>query len=167
MDKLKNQISFRPAIWGDAEFLMALRNDPLVWMHSIQARMVKREEHLEWFRGVLQRDDVKLFILLHEGISIGQIRYEIKQDGVFVSVAISADYRGKGIAVQALKLTGQKIFSLPKVTILKALVNENNMPSLRCFEKAGFSSVGRETHRNEYFIIMERRKTSVKWMKGG
>ena len=153
-------LSFRGAVWEDAEFLLSLRNDPSVWPHCIQARPVVRREHLEWFKDVLQRDDVKIFILLQDRISIGQVRYDLKQEGAYVSISLCVDHQGQGFGVQALKLTGQKIFSLPNVTALKALIKENNKGSLRCFENAGFCRLGRERNGNEYFMVMELRKAS-------
>jgi len=153
-------ISFRGAVWEDAEFLMSLRNDPSVWPQCIQARTVGRKEHWEWFKGVLQREDVKVFILLQDRISIGQVRYDFKQEGVYVSISLGADYRGQGFGIQALKLTGQKIFSLPNVTALKALIKEDNKGSLRCFENAGFCRVDRKKNGDEHFITMEFHKAS-------
>ena len=149
---------FRLAVWEDAEFLLVLRNDISVWPQFIQARTVGRQEHLEWFKGVLKRNDVKLFIILNEGLPAGQVRYDLKQDGAYVSIAISAAYRGKGLGAQALKLTAQKILALADVTVLKALIKENNGTSLRCFKNAGFIPAGKEKHGESYFIIMELRK---------
>ncbi len=154
------RILFRSAVLDDVEFLLSLRNDPSAWSQFIQARYVSKEEHFEWFKGVLKRDDVKVFIILYGDTSVGYVRYEINEARALVSIAISAEYRGKGFGTQALKLTGQKILCLPNVTALKALVKENNKESLRCFENVGFCRVDREKKGNEYFIIMELGKAT-------
>ncbi len=158
MNKLPAQITLRSAVWEDAEFLLSLRNDPLVCSQSIQARSVGRQEHLEWFKETLQRNDVKLFIILDNGVPVGQVRYDLKHDGALVSMAINDGHRGKGLGAQALKQTSQKIFFLPEVKVLKALIKEDNKASLRCFESTGFCPVGREKHGDGYFTLMELRK---------
>ncbi|GAB5539446.1 MAG: GNAT family N-acetyltransferase [Salibacteraceae bacterium] len=68
--------------------------------------------------------------------------FDQKNRRASIGVLTEPDFRGKGIAKSALKLTEDFCFSQLEIHSLYAEVLETNVPSRTLFEKSGFTMIG-------------------------
>ncbi len=134
------EINLKKAEQGDAEFLFELRNEPTVFEYARNNRPVERQEHLNWLEKVLIGESNKiLFVVEFEGQKAGQIRFDQLETGIFeISIALVPNFRGKGIGRTALQLGIEKMKIEQKAEKIIAVVNQQNLGSLRFFQKANF-----------------------------
>ncbi|HSR30804.1 MAG TPA: UDP-2,4-diacetamido-2,4,6-trideoxy-beta-L-altropyranose hydrolase [Anaerolineae bacterium] len=133
----------REANRDDVQVLFQWTNDPLVRQMSFHQEPIPWEEHRRWFERVTSDPGTVLLIveLLEKGKwnRCGQVR--IANNGI-VSISLSAEYRGRGLGVQALKsaitFPGTRLHN----GVLRAYIKPENMPSKRIFERVGFELVG-------------------------
>lgn len=101
------------------------RNDPLTRANSINAELVKWQDHLKW----LSINLTKVYIAELENVSIGTIRI----DGDELSWTIMPEARGKGYAQKMIRLVlDDKKF---------ARIKKSNMASLHIARKLGIRIV--------------------------
>ena len=87
----------------------------------------------------------KVFFIEAEGKRVGTISYEVKDDYVEIdSYTLLSDYRGKGIAKEALKQILEKIGP----ATVKLFTHPENTPAIINYLKAGFVIKGWE---NDHF----------------
>lgn len=140
----------RPAALEDAEKVYHLSNDPVVRACSIQNRPIAWDSHLRWFREALANTNLHFFIIESEsGEFVAQVRFLKEEGGWITSISIHADFRGKKLGERILKLA---MAQMPGEALL-AWVKVTNTPSLRLFEKAGYSYSGTDVIGEEMYRI--------------
>lgn len=103
-------------------------------MHKIEY-----EEHVNWFKSLLEDPLRKQYILEKEGIPIGSVRINIEGESAEISYLIAEKYRGKGYGTLLLrKISDEVTEHFKKVHILKGVVKKNNIASRSAFQKNGF-----------------------------
>lgn len=75
-------------------------------------------------------DQIKGFVDLYE--------FDPKNDRVGIGIIIEKDFRGKGIAEEALNILCNYCFQALKVHQIFATITEDNVASLNLFKKSGF-----------------------------
>ncbi len=68
--------------------------------------------------------------------------FEVQHARVGIGIYIHKNYTGKGYAFESLNLAINYCFTILHLKQVYSLVNANNEPSLRLFEKAGFQKSG-------------------------
>jgi len=144
------RIVVRRAELEDSDLVLAWRNDAEAIRQSVSGLAVEVAVHQQWFEGALESTTTVLLIAetkLKTGITpIGMCRFDLLKEGVFaVSINMGPNFRGRGLGVTVLQsgiafLKGE--VSAP--VAIEAVVHEGNSPSLRVFEKIGFSVFGQE-----------------------
>ena len=77
------------------------------------------------------------------GSSAGTVRADLVTDSVFeISIIVDPNYRGRGIAEQALNLLLQRIKEKYPNSEIRADVNKDNLKSINLFKKIGFEEFG-------------------------
>ena len=135
------KILLKEANFSDIEFLWYLRNQPSVYQHSINSKPVKWEEHLSWILPILLQIDkkVKLFIVKKKQTPVGQIRFNYESPSkAKISISLSEEFRGKGLAKKALELAVKHIRKDKKLKLLIAVIHKKNIVSQKLFEKLNF-----------------------------
>ncbi|MBW2996317.1 GNAT family N-acetyltransferase [Candidatus Woesearchaeota archaeon] len=167
MTKIK--IKFRSVEEKDCNFLLGLRNDPVVVRNSIVSEPVDLETHKKWFRESLKNPNRKIFIIVFEGKDIGQARFD-RQDinSAEISISIISDYRGRGLGSKVIKEACRFAFFKLGYRGIIAQIKNNNIASSKSFSKAGF--VEKEKKNNLVVMeLMEIKKglkiwsTNMKW----
>lgn len=152
-DPLKYTI--RKARLSDMENVFLLSNDPVVRGQSIHPHRISWEEHVSWFSGKIKDPDYVFNVAFDiQNKFIGQVRYEVQSESAVVSISISHDFRGKGLALPLLKKTATKIFR--KRTNLRqilAYIKPENAASSHSFIKAGYTYYQNEIINNEKYDI--------------
>jgi len=123
----------RKARMSDADFLLAMKNDPESLKWSWSHDPVNSEDHAQWFKKALFYDEPRIWIAEVRGHPVGTIRMEYKDAGDEISFTVAPEWRGRGIGtamLKAMKRTGG--------VKLVGYTDLENMASRRAFEKAGF-----------------------------
>lgn len=83
----------------DADYLLALRNDPVTRANSRSISEVPRERHMEWLAASLTDRSRRLYIAHGEhGERVGSGRLDRRHNEVELSITVNPAYRGKGYA---------------------------------------------------------------------
>ena len=94
-------------------------------------RKISLREHYIWFNKIIQAKYNKLLIIEENKKDIGQIRLElIKNRTYLIDIFVLKEYRKKGMASDALKMSEQL---LEKKSSIISIVKKNNMNSLSFF----------------------------------
>jgi|SRR3989344_887951 len=133
----------REANLGDMEFLFKLRNEPEVRAASWSFAQVECVKHVDWFHSILEDPNRMLYIMEDNGVSVGQVRYDGREDNAEVNISVSNLFYGNGYASTGLKESAKIFFEkFPLVDIIFAHIKPDNAASVRAFEKAGYEHRG-------------------------
>lgn len=137
----------RPATIYDSKQYFHWVNEPEVRQNSRDSRPISWDEHSQWFQKKLSDDNCHLYFFLVDDQPIGQVRFELENDGWLIGFSIDRECRGIGLAEVILK---NAILELRKRSNLrlKAFVKQSNIISAKVFEKIGFMMVA---IRNGYY----------------
>ena len=132
-------IKLKKADFTDIEFLFYLRNIPQYYQYYTHPKAVQWEEHINWIMPILLGTDKRdLYIITADNTKAGQVRIDYTADMAEVSVALIEDFRGKGIAFEALEKAIKKAKKEKGVNTFRAHVHQNNIASQKLFEKLGY-----------------------------
>ena len=129
------EIIIRRAEPSDMRRIFELSNDPLVRANSIHPEPIEWATHEKWFANAVVNPRLKFYLAEGaDGALIGQVRFEEREDGWLVSISLTAEFRGKGLAhvvlMKAMEMSGQQCFI--------AEISSDNLASLSLFERCGF-----------------------------
>jgi RimJ/RimL family protein N-acetyltransferase len=134
---VSDSLRLRLASRTDAEFLRALRNDPVVRSQSRNPDRVTSEEHDRWLDDVLSNSMRWLYVIEAGGHPVGQVRLDCDGAVAEISIALVHEARGRGVARAALGAAAIAARALG-VETLRAFVKETNLTSLHLFARAGY-----------------------------
>tara|TARA_Y100000589_G_scaffold332088_1_gene389166 strand:- start:10924 stop:11373 length:450 start_codon:yes stop_codon:yes gene_type:complete len=94
-------------------------------------RKISLREHNIWFNKIIKKKYNKLLIIEENRKNIGQIRLELIKINTFtIDIFILKDFRKKGVATEALKISEQLLKKNSKII---SIVKKNNINSLGFF----------------------------------
>jgi RimJ/RimL family protein N-acetyltransferase len=133
----------RPATRGDAELLLAWRNDPDTRAASFQQEPIELEEHLAWLDRRLADPGCALLVVELDDVPSGSVRLD-REDGdvAEIHISLAPQARGRGLAQLALREASERAGELLSVGRVRARVKSRNDASLRAFDAAGFERIG-------------------------
>lgn len=140
MPDLQN-MKIRGINFSDSEKLYSWVNDPLVRKNSLNSNFVTRSEHQLWFRNYLDSASSQMYILEIGDLSIGQVRFDLRNDSWYIDYSIDSKFRGLGLGKGIIKM-GLKEMKTHKVKKYVAEVRDFNLVSQRIFESIGFTLDG-------------------------
>lgn len=130
-DKLK----LRPALFDDADFLLELKNDPIMRKFAVVSHnKITKKAHMAW----LEMNIGGIFIIEEKGLRLGMFRIANGE----VSINLSTICRGRGIGSRVLRKF------CPKGVWAK-IVN-GNVPSMKIFLNNGFKIVD---YKENYYVL--------------
>lgn len=112
------------------------------------------DEHTKWFDNTIKNAQVNFYLLMHQGQCAGFVRLNPKSlndstgDKKYkeVSIALNPGCHSKGLGVKALNL----LTDLHRDGKLLAFIDENNIASVKAFERAGFGLHSQTNEGNWY-----------------
>ena len=130
----------RPATANDVDLLYSWRNDPGARENSFSREVIDGTSHGRWFEAKLEaREETRIWILIEEGVPVGQIRYDRSNASVAnISLSIDSRFRGRGLGTEILRLSAPRACQELGVQELCGLVKATNGASIVAFERAGF-----------------------------
>ncbi len=136
----------RSAQEEDVALLFEWANDPLVRKMSFNQHPISHEVHAAWFEKVLESKTIHLLVVeSYENstwIPAGAFRFD-ESDGE-VSISLGSKFRGKSLASPLIRAGMEHIGQIWSGERFIARIKPENWPSIRAFERAGFS-FSRET----------------------
>lgn len=128
----------------DCKLLWEWANDPVVRAVSFSSDPIPWEEHVGWFNARLDDPNCVFFVVLNgDGVSIGQVRYDLKGDDAVISVSIAPEFRGRDYGSRAIELASRRLFEISQdIDVIHAYIKPGNAASIRAFTKAGFQDAG-------------------------
>lgn len=159
-----DRIKLRALELSDLDFLYKLENDEAVWEVSNTTTPYSKyvlKQYLEnAHRDIYEIKQLRLVICeLEDGRPLGFVDlfdFEPKHRRVGLGILIfNESDRNKGFASEALKLIESYVFSHLNVHQIYANISEDNIVSIKLFEKLGYQKSGRKLDwlsRGEVFI---------------
>lgn len=143
-------LKVRLANSSDIKKVFELSNDDVVRANSINKFKISWENHVKWFNNHIKDLEHPFYIIENDnGDFVGQVRFDTAKENV-ISISISKNFRGKGLASDIIKICTQK----SNLKSIYAYVKITNIASKKAFIKAGYKELGIEQINNEdYFKL--------------
>ena len=152
------EIVFRDCEFSDSHLMCKWRNSVDVRLNSKNQHEISSDEHLDWFKGKLERKLREPFWAVEmDGQTVGFLRFEAVEvnSSIFeISIVVDPELRGQGIGTLIIELGILKLApSFPKTTI-RAYIRSSNIVSKKIFLKNGFSLSASKEDFDQYFLIL-------------
>ena len=125
-------VVLRPASPSDIDALYRWRMDPDTRAASLSTSAIPFEAHRAWLLDLLADSTRRLFVAECDGIPVGTIRADLRDEISELSWTVAPEHRGRGIGTQMVVLMAASI-SGP----IEAVVKAGNPASVRIAEAAG------------------------------
>lgn len=133
---------------ADIDFLYNLENDETLWEVSQMQKPFSRATLQEYLQNatqsIYQAQQLRLAIA-SQGQLVGFVdlyEFDPKNKRAGVGIVLLPEYQKKGLATEALFLLTQYAFHYLDLHQLFAEIPQDNLSSIRLFEKVGFSCIG-------------------------
>jgi len=125
------------------------RNMPDMISVTTTQKAVSWEQHLIYYPVAIASDEVLYYIIEP---NVGFIRFDRVDEEAVVSIYISEDHRGGGVAITAINMGVREVFEKWRIIKVVAVIREENERSIGAFRKCGFYPEGK--HEPEGHIRM-------------
>ena len=148
----------RPVEPGDLWALWRLVNDPAVRRAAlISSNPIPREEHRAWFRDKLASPKTRIWVLNFHGLILGVVRYDLTDpDTAEISIHVASAFRRRGLGLRMLVETRQRARDELGADRLRAIIRQENRPSIQTFTKAGFAGIDAKPVHNHPCYVYEQ-----------
>lgn len=154
MKNSKNLLSLRKVTSSDEDLLLTWTNDPLVRKGSFKNHTITKKEHKIWFNNKFKNPDVLMWIFQINNSPGGLVRLERENNEVVLSYQVAAEYRGKGLGTEMLKMAIDEVEHLWQDIKVMAYTVPGNVASVKSMEKAGFCL---ESSDNDKIVMFFKR----------
>jgi UDP-2,4-diacetamido-2,4,6-trideoxy-beta-L-altropyranose hydrolase len=142
-------VRLRPADTDDDSWLLDLQRAPGTRRYFRNPSIPGAAAHACWMRRTLGDENIVLTIIEADGQSAGMVRLDRESRNgdvarYAVSIAVSPNFRGRGIGSAALRLVRRVM----PVALLDAVILPANTASKALFLKAGFVPIGEDHYEN-------------------
>ncbi len=153
---MEGNVYLRRAGREDAELFFKWVNEPAVRANSFNTEPISWENHQKWFEKLLVDDMIRIYVLLQDNTSVGQVRLAFEDNKWQISYSIAAAYRGQGYGKIILQLAeNELIMDGHAGDTLFAEVKTDNIASQRIFTRLGYREVEckrRDAHAYEKVV---------------
>lgn len=156
--KIYNSLLIRDAKSFDAELTYKWATSPDVRKYSFDKTPIIWATHKNWFTNKINDINCEYYILMNNGRCIGSLRFDIdNENNAMISYLIDPMFHGQGygkiILEKGIERLKGKHKNLLKVT---GLVQKENIPSLKIFEKLNFQNVSTELSNCKFEKIISK-----------
>ena len=134
-------ITLRKIKKDDCYLIFDIINKNYIRDNSINNSYISYEDHLLWFNERIKNDS-SFFVVEYKNKMIGYIRFDTKNFEEQISIALYDSYHNKGIGTYAIKYALKQYSSISKFNNIFAYIIKDNIASLNCFIKSGFTVIG-------------------------
>ena len=138
-------VEIRQATMADSADVFLWRNDAVTREMSRNTALIPEDEHQQWFRESLERDDRAFFIGETEGEKIGMVRFDRRDgDDWEVNINLNPALRGRKLSLGLLKAAIGEFRGQRNPGRILATIRTVNVPSQKIFSQAGFQLAGQD-----------------------
>lgn len=110
-----------------------------------------------YFNYVTTTENVFFYKVYKERNFVGTIHLEKNDNIIYMDILIFPEFQKSGLGTKVINDIKDDIFNLSFKKI-KVSIDENNIPSLRLFEKAGFKFVSQEDELKNYEYLKNNKE---------
>ena len=140
----------RKATQDDCELFFNWANEAETRLNAVNTGLILWNDHIAWFSKRIHSSETKLYVLINGNIPVGQVRIEKEQEHYVITYSIDKQFRRQGFGKEAIGL----LLKLQPDKSFKAVVNIENDPSVKIFEKYGFVKSSFFTANEKKFVIL-------------
>ena len=133
--------TLRSARFDDGRQLFEWAVDPAVASVRLRPAEITWEGHLRWLATTLSDPDCRLFLAEDERGPCGTVRLNRQDDVATVSITVAPERRGQGMGQRLLRALEDFATARRFAPRLRALIRRQNVASLVCFEKVGYTFI--------------------------
>jgi spore coat polysaccharide biosynthesis predicted glycosyltransferase SpsG/RimJ/RimL family protein N-acetyltransferase len=147
-----DKIMIRDLNEGDIYSIFELSNKEYVRKNSINNNQISWSEHKKWFKIVSTLKSYVTYIICTKEIDfLGQIRFQIIEKKALISISLTEFILGKKLSKKLLKMSLNKFFiDYQFIELIEAIINLNNIGSIKSFESLGFKKKSDNQTFNSY-----------------
>jgi UDP-2,4-diacetamido-2,4,6-trideoxy-beta-L-altropyranose hydrolase len=135
---LKN-LKLRIADETDLLTTFTLSNDPEVRNVSFNNKEIDFKEHEKWFYEKIGNSSTLFLIAEVKDVFVGQIRFEVQEEGAVVGFSMEKHFRGEGLSYLIMQKAIDNLkVAHPTVKEVFAYIKKVNERSIRYFEQCGY-----------------------------
>lgn len=135
-----SNVYLRKAEYSDMDLLFGWANDPTVRSNSFNTSSIPYDDHVKWFKKMMENDKILQFIMMYDTTPIGQIRLNIDGDEAEIGYSIAKEYRGQGYGHSILRLVAEVVDKEhQEIKYLIAKVKPENIASNKLFQNEGYT----------------------------
>jgi RimJ/RimL family protein N-acetyltransferase len=140
MDNMGNDIELREAEFEDCDDFFRWRNHPDIRQYFFNKNKVDYEDHKKWLTEKLKSSDTKIYTALQDSKKIGVVRFEVADEKIAcVSVNLNPECLQKKLGRIIISKGTEKFISDSGLDCrIIAKIKEDNIRSIKAFEKAGY-----------------------------
>jgi RimJ/RimL family protein N-acetyltransferase len=153
--KIDPQIKLRKAALDDLQLTYQWAMDPLIRKYALSTHLISWDEHHQWFTTKITDPHCLYLIAEKQGMPIGSIRFDLKEEEAMISYLLIPKVHGKGLGKHLLCLGARILFSETPATMVKGIVLTDNIASQKTFEALGYE----RGEMNDRKITYEKRRT--------
>ena len=137
-----NDLVIRPVVFTDAALLLSWVNSAssLRWKQNT-SKPVSPMEHSKWLRSRLADPTTKIWIIVSNGVDVGQVRLEKQDDFVYTDIYLIPSARGYTKASAALNIALDAYSRSHGSQQFCALVHASNESSKKLFLRNGLKQI--------------------------
>jgi RimJ/RimL family protein N-acetyltransferase len=154
-------ITVRPARLEDARYVWTVNNHPTARAQSLSTADIPWETHAEWYRARLARPDCGFLIGLRGEEPIGVARFDVSDGEAVISLAVSAEHRGRGAGGQLIRSVTELALARSDVRVAVAYTRPTNVASRRAFLRNEYLEAGVVELSGTPMARFERRKSPI------
>lgn len=140
-----DNIYLRVADESDIDLIFQWANEPMVRKNSFSSRIITYEEHVQWYKKLLNNPCSRQYILICNEQPVGQARITAEGDTAEIGYSICVGQRSHGYGKELLHLiTEQAWKDFPEISRVIGKIKPENTASLKAFADAGYTEKYRE-----------------------
>ena len=129
---------------ADCDVVLAWANDPETRRASLTTRMITEPEHAAWFAGRIAAGDSCVFLMATtaDGVPVGNVRLERRDEAWLLSFVLAPEFRGFGLGRRIVGTALAHFTATRGRAVVDADVRHGNEASRRILEALGFRPAG-------------------------
>lgn len=138
-DLVQPGLFIRAATADDSLLYWVWSNQSHVRQYSLTSELIPLRGHINWYTNSLASETRKMWVLVKNDIPVGQVRYDkISPSMAQIGISVATTQRGHGYAVYLINETVALARQLLGISVVEAVVKNDNGASLKLFQRAGF-----------------------------
>ena len=158
-EKILGEFNIRLVREEDSEDLYNWRNDKRVSQWCCGEKNIDFTSHQKWFKSKIESDKTEIFIAENViGEKFGQVRFDETEKGTYISVNLNPDFLGRGIGAKLISSATKRYLREFKEKMIYAEIKEDNISSIKAFEKSGYKFFKKEEKDNLNIKVFSYKK---------